>query len=60
MCGGHGNGETCDGCGETVAKAQMVMEGIDTRGTGVQFHVQCFYLWDSERRPPGHEPSAPD
>jgi hypothetical protein len=27
MWGGSGNGETCDGCGETVSKSQMVMEG---------------------------------
>jgi hypothetical protein len=27
MWGGPGNGETCDGCGETVSKSQMVMEG---------------------------------
>ena len=59
MWGGHGDGETCDGCGEIVAKAQMVMEGVDARGGGVQFHVECFYLWDAERQPPGHEPSAP-
>jgi hypothetical protein len=28
MWGGPGNGETCDGCGETVSKSQMVMEGL--------------------------------
>ena len=50
--GGPGNGETCDGCGEIVAKTQMVMEGIDTRGCGVQFHVACFYVWDAERLGP--------
>jgi hypothetical protein len=57
--GGPGNGETCDGCGEIVGKAQLVMEGIDARGCGVQFHVACFYVWDAERKVLGHEPSAP-
>ena len=57
--GGPGNGETCDGCGETVTKAQMVMEGLSAKDCGVQFHVACFYVWDAERRVLGHEPSAP-
>jgi hypothetical protein len=57
LWGGPGNGETCDACEETVSKAQMIMEGIGTAGGGVQFHVACFYLWDSERQVIGHEPS---
>ena len=59
MWGGPGNGETCYGCDELVTRAQMLMEGIDTLGHGVQFHVACFYLWDTERQVPGHEPSGP-
>ena len=53
--GGPGNGETCDGCGEPVTKAQMVMENLDATGCGVQFHVACFYLWDAERQVPVRE-----
>ena len=45
--------------GETVTKAQMVMEGLSAKDCGVQFHVACFYVWDAERRVLGHEPSAP-
>jgi hypothetical protein len=57
--GGPGKGETCDGCGETVTRAQLVMEGPDAKGCGVQFHVGCFHVWDVERQVPGrHEPSA--
>lgn len=56
--GGPGNGETCDGCGETVTKAQMVME-LSTKNSGVHFHVACFHVWDAERRVLGHEPSGP-
>jgi hypothetical protein len=48
--GGPGNGETCDGCGETVSKAQTLMENLDTAGRGVRFHVACFYVWDVARR----------
>jgi hypothetical protein len=47
--GGPGNGEACHGCGETVAKGQMAMGGLDARGRGVQFHVACLYLWEVER-----------
>ena len=57
--GGPGNRETCDACEEIVTKGQMIMEGLDSRGCGIQFHVECFYLWDAERRPPGHEASGP-
>lgn len=57
--GGPGNGETCDGCDETVTKTQMVMEGLSTTNGGVQFHVACFYVWDMERQVLGHEPSGP-
>lgn len=59
MWGGPGDGETCDGCDETVTKTQMIVEGLDTSGSGVQFHVACFYVWDTEREVPGHEPSGP-
>ena len=57
--GGPGAGETCDGCDEVVTKPQMLMEGIGESGGGIQMHVACFYIWDSERSVLGHEPSAP-
>jgi hypothetical protein len=47
---GPGNGEPCDGCEETVTKAQMLMENLDVRGYRVQFHVGCYYLWVVERQ----------
>jgi hypothetical protein len=59
MWGGPGNGETCDGCGETVTKAQMVMEGLSAKDRGVQFHITCFHVWEAERQVLGHEPSGP-
>jgi hypothetical protein len=57
--GGPGHGETCDGCGETVTNAQLVMENLDDpAGGGVQLHVACFHVWDVERQVPGREPSV--
>ena len=47
--GGSGNGETCSGCEEIVTKDQLVMEGTSLKGGKVQFHVQCFYVWATER-----------
>ena len=48
--GGQGHGETCTACEETVAKSQLVIEGFDDDGEPTFFHVQCFQVWDSERR----------
>jgi hypothetical protein len=53
--GGPGNNESCDACEETISKQDFVMEGISLCGVGVQFHVQCFYLWDSLRTVPGRD-----
>lgn len=51
--GGAGNGETCDACEQIITKVQFVMEGISTTGgAGIQFHVLCFQIWDSERQAP--------
>lgn len=46
--GGPGNGETCDGCEETITKDQLLMEGVSIKGDAVQFHVKCFYVWAAE------------
>ena len=55
--GGPGFGEMCDACEGTIRKPQMVMEGISEVGRGIQMHVECFYMWDQERKALGHEPS---
>jgi hypothetical protein len=57
--GGPGQGEMCDACDEVITKPQMLMEGISETGPGIQMHVQCFYVWDAERKVIGHEPSGP-
>jgi hypothetical protein len=59
MWGGPGNGEICDGCDETVTKAQMVMEGLSGKDFGVQFPLACFYVWDATRRVLGYKASGP-
>ena len=59
MWGGPGNGEICDGCGETVRKTQVVMEGLSGKDRDVQFHVACFYVWDATRRVLGYKASGP-
>jgi hypothetical protein len=38
---------------------QFVMEGVSTTGgKGIQFHVGCLHLWDSERCAPGRESTS--
>ena len=46
------DGETCDACDAILAKEQLLMEGTTLAGgLPIQFHVQCFQIWDEERRP---------
>jgi hypothetical protein len=51
--GGPGNGEICDGCETIVTKDELIMEGSPlASGKGpLQFHAQCFWIWEDERRP---------
>ena len=56
--GGAGYGEMCNGCNDIIEAAQFVMEWINLRGEGIQLHVECFYIWDQERRV-GGEGGAP-
>ena len=46
------NEEMCDGCGEIVPKGTMIMEGVNPNGQRIHFHLECFYIWDQERRFP--------
>jgi hypothetical protein len=48
--GGPGNGESCIACHGIIAETQFAMEGIDEHGTVLQFHLECFSLWNIERR----------
>ena len=51
--GGPGNDETCVACEKVITKANFVMEGVGEGLRAIQFHVQCFYIWDTERDVPG-------
>jgi hypothetical protein len=46
--GGPGNCEICLVCDLPISKDEFVMEGMDEHRTAVQFHVECFYLWEAE------------
>jgi len=54
--GGTPDGEECDACEEVIAADQLIMEGISTlTNQGIQFYLECFYLWDMERDVPGRD-----
>jgi hypothetical protein len=47
------DGQKCDACEKLITVAQFVVTGITLAGRGsIQLHVQCFQLWDDERRAP--------
>jgi hypothetical protein len=50
--GGRSAGEACDACDRLILGDHMVMEGIALDGgrKPLQLHVQCFGMWDEERR----------
>lgn len=50
--GGPAAGETCDACDRLILGDQLVIEGIALAGgrKPLQLHVQCFGIWDEERR----------
>lgn len=53
--GGPSEAEQCDACDRLITD-EMVMEGIGSPGVGarrsIQMHLDCFALWDEERREP--------
>jgi hypothetical protein len=54
--GGPPDGEDCDVCEEAIRADQLLMECISAAtNRGLQFHVECFYLWDAEREAPGRD-----
>jgi hypothetical protein len=60
VLGDPSNGETCDGRGEPVAKNNLVIECVGSHfPRALQFHVRCFYIWDSESGTQGACPSTP-
>jgi hypothetical protein len=59
--GGPANNEACDACEETIGSGQLIIEAISTMtNEGIQLHVECFYIWDTERdEPTRRRPSVP-
>ena len=58
--GGPADGEVCDACDKPITKQQLMMEGVvSTPGDEkpIQFHVQCFQFWETERRTPRGRPA---
>ena len=53
--GGGAAGEMCDGCDLRIDETQLVMEGVSIAlpKRALQFHVECFHLWDAARDVPG-------
>jgi hypothetical protein len=49
---GPSDGETCDACDKVLAQTQLLREGVtlDLSRRPLQMHVQCFQIWDQERR----------
>ena len=60
--GGPSNGESCQACDEVIPQTEFIIEGISAAtGRGIQLHVECFYIWDSERAPDyRYDPSTKD
>ena len=54
--GGPADGEECDACEDAIGGGELLMEAISTlNNQGIQFHVECFYIWDSEREVVGRD-----
>ena len=53
LYGGPADGEMCDACDEPIPRQQVIIEGITStlrNKQGIQFHVRCFEIWDTERQ----------
>jgi hypothetical protein len=49
--GGPSEAEQCDAC-DLLITDQLVIEGVHGSKRAIQMHVDCFALWDEERREP--------
>ena len=46
-----GDGRPCDACGEPISPVEKLMLAmVSLEGVSVRFHVDCYHVWDSERR----------
>ena len=54
--GSPANGEMCDVCADRIVVGQLITCGFMNEATPprtIQFHVQCFEIWQEERLPGG-------
>jgi len=51
-----GDGQLCDGCGAGITTKQTVVSGLAVEDwSHLQFHADCFDIWDVEREAPGRD-----
>ena len=49
-----GDGQLCDGCGADITTRQTAVSGLAAEDwSPLQFHADCFDIWDVEREAPG-------
>lgn len=44
-----GRGERCDGCDGVVGRGELALGGRDRIDRAIQFHAECYRLWDRAR-----------
>ena len=55
---GYGSGETCDGCGDTIYRAQAEYEfNYPDERRVYRLHFGCASLWEALRRKRGLDPA---
>ena len=50
MYAGHGDGRTCNGCGDAIDHTQVEYESIYANGRAYHLHLACAGLWDVQRQ----------
>lgn len=50
VSGRLGNEQICLSCDRPVPKSHVMIEGSRAGGPALSFHLECFSIWDSERR----------
>ena len=49
-----GDGQLCDGCGADITTRQTAVSGLAAEDwSPLQFHADCFDIWEFEREAPG-------
>jgi len=52
-----GDGQRCDGCGAIITTKQTVVSGLAAEDwSPLQFHAECFDIWNVERDLPNRHP----